>query len=89
MAVVTGRAALDVPAEEAIEYIFGYTVVNDVSARDVQYGWGGQFFKGKSFDGFCPLAPGSSPETKSRTPKTSRFVFESTTRPNSPRQPGT
>jgi 2-keto-4-pentenoate hydratase/2-oxohepta-3-ene-1,7-dioic acid hydratase in catechol pathway len=57
LGVVIGRRALDVPREEALSYVFGYTVVNDVSARDVQYGWGGQFFKGKSLDGFCPVGP--------------------------------
>lgn len=35
----------------------GYTVVNDVTARDVQAGWGGQWFKGKSLDGSCPIGP--------------------------------
>ena len=37
--------------------MFGYTVVNDVTARDIQSGWGGQYFKGKSLDGFCPIGP--------------------------------
>lgn len=57
LAVVLGRRALDVPREKALGHVFGYTVVNDVSARDVQFGWGGQFFKGKSLDGFCPIGP--------------------------------
>jgi 2-keto-4-pentenoate hydratase/2-oxohepta-3-ene-1,7-dioic acid hydratase in catechol pathway len=37
--------------------VFGYTVVNDVTARDIQRSWGGQFFKGKSLDGSCPSGP--------------------------------
>jgi len=37
--------------------VFGYMVVNDVTARDIQRGWGGQFFKGKSLDGSCPSGP--------------------------------
>jgi 2-keto-4-pentenoate hydratase/2-oxohepta-3-ene-1,7-dioic acid hydratase in catechol pathway len=37
--------------------VFGYFVLNDVSARDVQNGWGGQYFKGKSFDRSCPTGP--------------------------------
>lgn len=57
LGVVLGRRALNVPAEKALDYVFGYTVVNDVSARDIQFGWGGQFFKGKSLDGFCPIGP--------------------------------
>jgi 2-keto-4-pentenoate hydratase/2-oxohepta-3-ene-1,7-dioic acid hydratase in catechol pathway len=39
-----------------MDYIFGYTVVNDVSARDLQVRYG-QFFKGKSLDGCCPMGP--------------------------------
>jgi 2-keto-4-pentenoate hydratase/2-oxohepta-3-ene-1,7-dioic acid hydratase in catechol pathway len=57
LGVVVGRRGVNVPESEAIENVFGYTVVNDLSARDIQYGWGGQFFKGKSLDGFCPVGP--------------------------------
>ncbi|GAC1335117.1 MAG: fumarylacetoacetate hydrolase family protein [Chloroflexota bacterium] len=57
LGVIIGRRGVNIQREHAIDYVFGYTVVNDVSARDVQYGWGGQFFKGKSFDGFCPIGP--------------------------------
>jgi 2-keto-4-pentenoate hydratase/2-oxohepta-3-ene-1,7-dioic acid hydratase in catechol pathway len=57
LGVVIGRRGINIPREEALEYVFGYTVLNDISARDLQYGWGGQFFKGKSLDGFCPVGP--------------------------------
>jgi 2-keto-4-pentenoate hydratase/2-oxohepta-3-ene-1,7-dioic acid hydratase in catechol pathway len=60
LAVVIGKAAKDVPRERALEYVFGYTCANDVSARDWQQDkslGGGQFTRGKSFDGFCPLGP--------------------------------
>lgn len=57
LGVIIGRRGTNILREQALDYVFGYTVVNDVSARDVQYGWGGQFFKGKSFDGFCPIGP--------------------------------
>ena len=60
LAVVIGRAAKDVAAADALGYVFGYTVANDVSARDWQKDrnlGGGQFARGKSFDGFCPLGP--------------------------------
>jgi 2-keto-4-pentenoate hydratase/2-oxohepta-3-ene-1,7-dioic acid hydratase in catechol pathway len=40
-----------------MDHVFGYTVLNDVSARDVQNGWGGQYFKGKSLDRSCPTGP--------------------------------
>ncbi len=40
-----------------MSHVFGYTVVNDISARDIQNGWGGQFFKGKSLDASSPVGP--------------------------------
>lgn len=57
LGVVIGREGINIAADQALGYVFGYTVVNDLSARDVQYGWGGQYFKGKSLDGFCPMGP--------------------------------
>lgn len=56
LAVVLGRDALNVPEAEAEEYIFGYTIVNDVSARDLQTRHK-QWYFGKSLDGFCPMGP--------------------------------
>jgi 5-carboxymethyl-2-hydroxymuconate isomerase len=56
LAVVIGRRARDVSSEGALDHVFGYTVANDVSARDVQFG-DGQWVRGKSFDSFCPLGP--------------------------------
>ena len=56
LAVVIGRTARRVPAERAIEYVFGYTVANDVTARDLQDG-DRQWVRGKSLDTFCPLGP--------------------------------
>lgn len=56
LAVVIGREAKDVPASEAMDVIAGYTIVNDVSARDVQFS-DGQWVRGKSFDTFCPVGP--------------------------------
>jgi len=60
LCVVIGRAARHVSAEQALDYVFGYTCANDVSARDWQRDkalGGGQFARGKSFDTFCPLGP--------------------------------
>ncbi len=60
LAVVIGRDATDVPRDEALRHVFGYTIANDVSARDWQREkslGGGQFARGKSFDGFCPIGP--------------------------------
>ena len=56
LAVIMGRAARRVPAAEALSYVAGYTVGNDVSARDLQFG-DGQWVRGKSPDTFCPLGP--------------------------------
>ena len=56
LAVIIGKTAKNVKAEEAGEYIFGYTVLNDVSARDLQTGHK-QWYFGKSLDGFTPLGP--------------------------------
>jgi 2-keto-4-pentenoate hydratase/2-oxohepta-3-ene-1,7-dioic acid hydratase in catechol pathway len=57
LGVVIGKAGANIKAESAMQHVFGYTVINDVSARDIQNGWGGQFFKGKSLDKSSPLGP--------------------------------
>lgn len=58
LAVVIGRRCKNVSRSEALEYVFGYTCANDVSARDWQQRLGGgQFCQGKSFDTFCPMGP--------------------------------
>jgi 2-keto-4-pentenoate hydratase/2-oxohepta-3-ene-1,7-dioic acid hydratase in catechol pathway len=58
LAVIIGKAAKDVSAARALDYVFGYTIGNDVSARRWQkHGGGGQWVRGKSFDTFCPLGP--------------------------------
>jgi 2,4-didehydro-3-deoxy-L-rhamnonate hydrolase len=57
LAVVIGRGGRSIPAAEAMDHIFGYTLANDVTARDVQRRHGGQWLKGKGMDGSCPLGP--------------------------------
>jgi 2-keto-4-pentenoate hydratase/2-oxohepta-3-ene-1,7-dioic acid hydratase in catechol pathway len=57
LGVVIGRRGLNIKRAQALDHVFGYTVLNDVTARDIQNEWGGQFFKGKSLDGFCPVGP--------------------------------
>lgn len=58
LAVVIGRRCHNVAAAEALDYVFGYTCANDVSARDWQKnGGGGQWCRGKTFATFCPLGP--------------------------------
>jgi len=56
LGVVVGAPMRNVPRERALEYVFGYTAVNDVSARDAQSG-DGQWVRAKSMDTFCPLGP--------------------------------
>ncbi|MBD7956655.1 fumarylacetoacetate hydrolase family protein [Microbacterium sp. Sa4CUA7] len=56
LAVVIGRVAKNVPAERALDYVFGYTIANDVTARDLQQS-DGQWARAKGFDTFCPLGP--------------------------------
>jgi len=57
LAVVIGVPGRDIPEDQAFEHVFGYTIGNDVSVRDVQRRHGGQWFKGKNFDSHCPLGP--------------------------------
>ena len=59
LTVVIGRGGRDIPEEEALDHVFGYTVGNDVSARDLQFRDPTlpQFHQGKSLDTFCPIGP--------------------------------
>jgi 2-keto-4-pentenoate hydratase/2-oxohepta-3-ene-1,7-dioic acid hydratase in catechol pathway len=57
LGLVIGKAGINITREDALEHVFGYTVVNDVTARDIQSDWGGQYFKGKSLDSSCPSGP--------------------------------
>lgn len=56
MAIVIGRGGKDIPAAEALSHVAGYTIVNDVSSRDLQQSEG-QWSRAKSFDGFKPMGP--------------------------------
>jgi len=56
LAVVIGRVARRVAEADALDHVFGYTCLNDVSARDLQFG-DGQWTRGKSLDTFCPMGP--------------------------------
>jgi 2-keto-4-pentenoate hydratase/2-oxohepta-3-ene-1,7-dioic acid hydratase in catechol pathway len=57
MGMIIGRRGRNIPEAEAMSHVFGYTVLNDVTARDMQRYHGGQWFKGKSLDGSCPIGP--------------------------------
>ena len=56
LGVVIGRTARRVSEAEALDHVLGYTCINDVTARDLQYG-DKQFVRGKSLDTFCPMGP--------------------------------
>lgn len=56
LAVIIGRRGRNIPASAALDYVFGYTIMNDVSARDLQTRHQ-QFFYSKSLDGSAPLGP--------------------------------
>ena len=56
LAVVIGRTARNVSVDEALDHVLGYTCLDDVSARDIQFG-DGQWVRGKSLDTFCPMGP--------------------------------
>ncbi len=56
LAVIIGKTGKNIREEDALSHVFGYTVLNDVSARDIQSRHK-QFFKGKSLDGYCPMGP--------------------------------
>ncbi|MFN0085163.1 MAG: fumarylacetoacetate hydrolase family protein [Blastocatellia bacterium] len=56
LGVVIGKRASQVREEDALDYVFGYTCLHDVSARDLQFA-DGQWVRGKGLDGFCPLGP--------------------------------
>jgi 2-keto-4-pentenoate hydratase/2-oxohepta-3-ene-1,7-dioic acid hydratase in catechol pathway len=56
LAVVIGKVAKNVAAQDALDYVLGYTIANDVTARDLQRA-DGQWTRAKGFDTFCPLGP--------------------------------
>lgn len=56
LAVIIGKEGKDIKEDEALNYVFGYTIANDISARNLQ-GKHGQWFKGKSVDNYAPLGP--------------------------------
>lgn len=57
LAVVIGKAGRNIAPENAFDHVLGYTILNDITARDVQRRHGGQYFKGKGLDGSCPIGP--------------------------------
>jgi 2-keto-4-pentenoate hydratase/2-oxohepta-3-ene-1,7-dioic acid hydratase in catechol pathway len=69
LGVVIGSRVRNVSKENALEAVRGYICVNDVSARDIQWGNGGQFCRGKSPDSFCPVGPQLVPASEIPDPQ--------------------
>lgn len=57
LAVVFGKSGRNISQADAVSHIFGFTIINDVTARDLQRAHGGQFLKGKGLDTTCPMGP--------------------------------
>jgi 2-keto-4-pentenoate hydratase/2-oxohepta-3-ene-1,7-dioic acid hydratase in catechol pathway len=57
LAIVIGAKGKNIGEQNAMDFVFGYMVANDVTAREVQRRHGAQWFKGKSLDGYCPTGP--------------------------------
>jgi 2-keto-4-pentenoate hydratase/2-oxohepta-3-ene-1,7-dioic acid hydratase in catechol pathway len=68
LAIVIGRICKDVPVERVNDVIFGYTIANDVTARDIQKK-DGQWTRAKGFDTFCPIGPWIDTDFHSWYPK--------------------
>lgn len=84
LALIIGRTAKHVSEDEALNYVLGYTIANDVSARDCQLRIDLQWARGKSFDTFCPLGPWIETELEPqdlsiKTTVNDRVLQESTT----------
>ena len=56
LVIVIGKKGINIPKDKAMDYVYGYTIMNEVSARDIQRRHG-QWFKGKSLDSYGPLGP--------------------------------
>lgn len=57
LGVIIGKRGANIREDDAMAHVFGYTIINDVTWRDIQRRHGGQWFKGKSLDGTCPMGP--------------------------------
>ena len=73
LAVVIGRICRDVPRERVRDVVFGYTVGNDVTARDLQRS-DVQWTRAKGFDSFCPLGPWIETELDAERPRVQTFL---------------
>jgi 2-keto-4-pentenoate hydratase/2-oxohepta-3-ene-1,7-dioic acid hydratase in catechol pathway len=75
LAVVIGARCKDVAENEALHVVFGYTALNDITARDLQRAHG-QWFKGKSLDSSCPIGPWIVTPDEVGDPQSLEIAFE-------------
>jgi len=75
LAVVIGKEGKNISKEEALKYVFGYTIVNDISARDLQFA-DGQWVRGKSLDTFCPMGPVIVTSDEIKDPQNLKLICE-------------
>jgi 2-keto-4-pentenoate hydratase/2-oxohepta-3-ene-1,7-dioic acid hydratase in catechol pathway len=74
LGVVIGKGGINIQEADAWKHVFGYTVINDVSAREVQRQHGQQWFKGKTLDGTCPMGPWIATADEVREPQALRLT---------------
>jgi len=74
LGVIIGKGGINIAEADAMKHIFGYTVANDVSAREVQRQHGQQWFKGKSLDGHCPMGPWIATADEVKEPQNLRIT---------------
>ncbi len=74
LAVVIGRRGRDISKSRAYDYVFGYTILNDITARDLQKKHT-QWFKGKSLDTFAPMGPTIVPKSAVKDPHALRIIL--------------
>jgi 2-keto-4-pentenoate hydratase/2-oxohepta-3-ene-1,7-dioic acid hydratase in catechol pathway len=75
LGVIIGKGGRDIAAADAMDHVFGYTIINDVTARDLQRAHV-QFFKGKSLDTTCPMGPWIVDKAEIGDPRTLELVFK-------------
>ncbi len=68
LAIIIGEKAKKIAEKEVMDYIFGYTIINDVTARDIQKNES-QWYRAKSFDTFAPIGPEIVPKEKIKDPQ--------------------
>ena len=74
LGLIIGKPGRNITEANAMKHVFGYTVINDVSAREIQRQHGQQWFKGKSLDGHCPMGPWLTTADEVKKPQNLRIT---------------